>query len=1560
MREIFIEEAREVVTTAREALASLDRNHHDSEAMTVVRRAFHTLKGSSRMVGLDEFGEAGWACEQLCNARLADSTPTADAPLRAFFTRAFNEFEAWIERIAQGQIGGVGDKELIAAATALRTGVGLEPAPATKSLLAMATAHMSAAPPPAPVPAAPPVTPSVHQPMPLTWGTVARESSATARPHQQPRGEPEPEPEPARAPEPAPDASNGLAAPGLAHAWQLHQDALALLGDMDGGQQPVPVAPSRDAKPEPKPEPESELNQVLAAPGLAYAWQLHQDALALLSNTGVPEVAEVVPAHDAEQASHDDHGLAAPGLAHAWQLLQDAVALVEDVIADADEGLAAPGLALAEQLCHDALAQIEAADDVFQAADSDESDSTDAGLASPGLGFAWQLHQEAQASIGELLAADTDLTEEEVAHLAAPGLAFAWQMHQEAEEVVSELLSVAEDLSLLAPEPPPQAEATDRDALAAPGLIHLHQTPTEPVAAVASEVGQPEFALDFELLLPGEETQAADLAPQTLPVADVVDDGALGDDVLDLVLREIEAAAQAPAPAPAPVAAPVEVSDEYRTVGHLQISTALFNIYLDEADEQSKRLCTALEEWHHEQSGRVGDTAVALAHSLAGNSGTVGYKDLSGLARRLEHALGRSQAREHGMPGEAALYMDVADEIRRMLCEFAVGVLAPADERVLARMTQHEHDEAELAAPSPAPAAAAVAPAPTPVPPAVPAAPVARTVDATPRHADASDAVDVIDPELFEIFADEGKDLLPALAEQLRLWANDMNNMSAGVVVMRALHTFKGGARLAGAMRMGEKAHRLETLVEQVIARGHLDAKQLAEIESGVDVVSEDFARLLSGEPSPEEADALAALTSGAANPSDLMAAVAPLEGAVSAVAPQFVAQRAAAPESSTTEVATGQDAHVDWSRLSNAPASVTAQANRQAETMAQGTVRVRAPLLDRMVNHAGEVGIARARIQLDMHQMQSSLRDLTDNLERLRRQLRDLEIQAESQMTSRIEAARHSHQTFDPLEMDRFTRTQELTRMLAESVNDVGTVQRGLVQTLQDAEDQLVRQMRLTRDLQDDLLRARMVEFDTVSDRLYRVVRQSAKESGKLVRLNLVGGSLELDRAVLERMAPPFEHLLRNAVVHGIEAPEVRQARGKESTGTIEISLHQMGNEVLLEVRDDGRGLDLARIAAKARAAGLLAEGAQPSESELAGMIFRSGFTTATQVTELAGRGVGMDVVRAEVTAMGGRIETSTAQGQGTVFKLVLPLTTAVNQVVVLSCGEINVAVPATLIELIRRVPAADIEQAYRVGTLRHGDQDIPFFWLGSLLQDKLLGVVEGRTGQVVIVRSASQYVALHVSQVQGNQEVVVKNLGVQLSRLPGLAGMSLLPSGGTVLIYNPVALSAVYGTFIRHKLVELFAPKPADAIVLPEAVIEAPREPLVMVVDDSLTVRRITQRLLVREGYRVVLAKDGLDALEKLAAGEKPGVMLCDIEMPRMDGFDLVRNVRGDPELADIPVVMITSRIAQKHREHADELGVNHYLGKPYSEDTLLRLVREYSEESARRRGQPIALPA
>ena len=608
-------------------------------------------------------------------------------------------------------------------------------------------------------------------------------------------------------------------------------------------------------------------------------------------------------------------------------------------------------------------------------------------------------------------------------------------------------------------------------------------------------------------------------------------------------------------------------------------------------------------------------------------------------------------------------------------------------------------------------------------------------------------------------------------------------------------------------------------------------------------------------------------------------------------------------------------------------------------------------------VGAAGEVAITRTRMQAQVGQIRGSLHDLTDNLERLRQQLRDIELQAETQLSTRMEAARAARQDFDPLEFDRYTRFQELTRMMAESVNDVATVQRTLQRSLETAEDQLAAQARLTRDLQDDLLRTRMVEFEGLSDRLYRVVRQAAKETGKQVRLDIVGGATEIDRGVLERMTGSFEHLLRNCVTHGIEMPDARAAVGKDAAGQITVALRQEGNEVSIEVRDDGAGLDLSRIRDRAVAMGLLTDGAQPSEAELAQMIFTPGFSTAESVTELAGRGIGMDVVRSDVNAMGGRIETASKPGQGTSFTLVLPLTTAVTKVVMLRCGGITVAVPTHLIEMVRRAKSTEVEAAYRSGHFGFADLNLPFYWLGALLEHSPRGLEGGRTIPVVIVRSAQQRVALHVDEVLGNQEVVVKNLGPQLARLPGLAGMTLLASGAVSLIYNPVALATVYGDRARDTMSASLSALSDGGTWLGQdngvkpgasATPEELERPLVMVVDDSLTVRRVTQRLLVREGYRVKLAKDGLEALELLAQ-ERPEVVLSDIEMPRMDGFDLVRNIRADQKLHSLPIIMITSRIAQKHRDYAKELGVDHYLGKPYSEDELLALVARYASLKA-----------
>ena len=1229
--------------------------------------------------------------------------------------------------------------------------------------------------------------------------------------------------------------------------------------------------------------------------------------------------------------------------------------------------------------------------------------------------------------------------------------------------------------------PPDLPSAADLELPAAPVVVE--PAPTLPVEfpafatahAVAAEPPLPELSFDLDLAgldAPLAAAPAADdlvsehgsLDMSTAELLDPFDVEATQplpleertapppEEAIDLDLSldfsEPEAVPE-PAPEPAPVAAEAE-EEHVKVVGPLRISIPLFNIYLNEADELSRRLTTELAEWALELHRPIGETPVALAHSLAGSSATVGFADLSHLARLLEHAQARSQAIGHGTEEEARLFVDASDEIRRLLHQFAAGFLKEPSPELLARLADHEVSSArrleaaaaaaeEPVAAEPAPVVAEapivveeiapvavepepepqpqpervsafhqpeLEPEPEPIPSAPLSAPVPLMADSgfvppSETHFDplglselkplgdvpvesaaraapadhglvdadeAIDAVDAVDADLFPIFDEEAQELLPQLTSRLREWARKPADGGHPAACMRTLHTLKGGARLAGAMRLGEMAHRLETRIEHLLAHPPVSSTDIEALQGHGDALAQTLDALRTGAPvdAPivhhEAADAgpstispplevLLESAPPAEAPPEPVAPLEPIEPvepvAAAPVQPEPVAPVALEPAAAEP---VADLADIDWSRFAaTGPAAASKPAEQRAQA-SQSAVRVRAPLLDRLVNQAGEVSITRSRIETGVGQIKSSLTDLTENLERLRAQLRDIEFHGETQMTSRLEAAKAASQSFDPLEFDRFTRFQELTRMMAESVNDVATVQRTLQRALEVTEDELVAQARMTRDLQDDLLRTRMVEFEGLSDRLYRVVRQAAKETGKSVRLDIVGGSIEVDRGVLDRMTGSFEHLLRNCVSHGIESPDVRTAAGKDPTGTIIVALSQEGNEVGVEFRDDGAGLNLPRIRAKGEALGLIAPGATASDGELANLIFTPGFSTAEHVTELAGRGVGMDVVRSEVNAMGGRVETATAAGQGTSFKLILPLTTAVTQVVMLRCGDTQVAVPSTLVEIVRRASQAEIDEAYANAAYTVGDRAVQFFWLGALLQISARPAQDSgaRSRPIVVIRSAQQRVALHVDEVLGNQEVVVKHLGPQLSRLPGLAGITLLASGEVALIYNPVALATLYGDAARAATIAaLRSPEAQAATPLVTQVPAVQEAPLVMVVDDSLTVRRVTQRLLQREGYRVVLAKDGLDALERL--GEAiPEIVLSDIEMPRMDGFDLVRNMRADARLRDLPVIMITSRIAQKHRDYAAELGVDHYLGKPYSEEDLLALIARYTSRS------------
>jgi chemosensory pili system protein ChpA (sensor histidine kinase/response regulator) len=603
--------------------------------------------------------------------------------------------------------------------------------------------------------------------------------------------------------------------------------------------------------------------------------------------------------------------------------------------------------------------------------------------------------------------------------------------------------------------------------------------------------------------------------------------------------------------------------------------------------------------------------------------------------------------------------------------------------------------------------------------------------------------------------------------------------------------------------------------------------------------------------------------------------------------------------------------------------------------------LRVRADLLERISSSAAELTVGGARVANEFQLQRQAISDLTDNINRLRSQLRELEIQAETRITSQLQI--NNSREFDPLEFDHFTGLQELTRMMAESLGDIISVQRTLARHVDDAGLAISAQSRYARNLQTDLRRVRIVLFSSIAERLHHLVRQVGRELDKEVQLDITGGNIELDRSMLEKMGAPLEHLLRNAIAHGIESSEMRAQAGKPVIGNIKIILAQQANDVIIQVSDDGQGLDLERIREKAMAVGLLQADYSASEAELAALIFEAGLSTADEVTAIAGRGIGMDVVRATVLAQGGSIDVATQSGMGITFKIVLPLIQATTQVVLVHAGLQQMAIPSAMVEQVLQLPAARARIARQAAVIESRGKQLPLYHL-SLLLGMSPATIHADTveppAQIIILRGLNGSFAIELDAIHGNREVVVKNIGPQLAHVIGIAGATVLADGSVVLIINPVALiESVLRTQRSGR------PHNHDSVALHSTHAAIP---LVLVVDDSLTVRRVSQRMLERCGYAVALARDGLDALEKLQT-ISPSVVLLDIEMPRMDGFELLRKLRQEPPTRELPVVMITSRSADKHREHALKLGATAYLGKPFNETELLALLKQLCAEDS-----------
>ncbi|HTU67718.1 MAG TPA: Hpt domain-containing protein [Steroidobacteraceae bacterium] len=589
---------------------------------------------------------------------------------------------------------------------------------------------------------------------------------------------------------------------------------------------------------------------------------------------------------------------------------------------------------------------------------------------------------------------------------------------------------------------------------------------------------------------------------------------------------------------------------------------------------------------------------------------------------------------------------------------------------------------------------------------------------------------------------------------------------------------------------------------------------------------------------------------------------------------------------------------------------------------------RVDAELLDTLLNNAGEASIARARLEQQIGSIDFNVGELSRTVTRLKEQLRKLELETEAQILHRYEEEGKERSEFDPLELDRYSSIQQFSRALAETANDVGSIQ-GLLENLtKDTQNLLTQQARTITELQNGLMRTRMVPFQRHVQRLARIVRQAATDTGKKAELNIEGASGELDRQVLERMMPPFEHMLRNAVAHGIEKPDDRRKAGKNESGTITIALHREGSEVVVEVSDDGAGMNLKAIRDKGISLGMVRADQQLSDEDIIQLILEPGFSTAGAVSTLSGRGVGMDVVANEIKKLGGALHMETKPGQGSRFTIRLPLTLAISHALVLRANDEFYALPLPTVEGVVRLSRSEVEAHL-------GAEAPPFDYGGQKYKFQHLAFYVGRepgplpdgdvTVPVILVRAGEHSTGLVTDELVGSREIVVKSVGPQIAAIRGISGATILGDGRIVIILD---IGALVRTDFRARTEPVMPREKTDT------------RSVALVVDDSITVRRVTQRLLERNGMRVLTARDGVDAMEMLQE-HTPDIILLDIEMPRMDGYEVATQVRADARLSGIPIIMITSRVGEKHRARAIEIGVDDYLGKPYQEAQLLEAI-------------------
>ncbi|MCG8314223.1 MAG: Hpt domain-containing protein [Pseudomonadales bacterium] len=1573
--EIFVEEAGEVLETINEFLPQWRQNHESEEALAEVRRAYHTLKGSGRMVGAMVVGELGWSVENMLNRIIDNSVPTNDAVIGIVET-VTGVIPELVKNFEERTKPTLNVEALAAVADALAKGE--TPPPLPENLhLGEAPLAQEAEPEDALAEEALPEENSA--PEDLSEG-VSEES-----PEEEFSLELEIEEEPEATlqfEETIPDEALLDAGEAELELTLEDESSAEALEEIDEAEEPTAAAMlTGEASDVESLELAEEANELEIDPVLIDIFK--QEALShleevkgflnakesVISNPllralhtlkGSAHMAGIEPIADiaapTEKLIKECHlqGIKADNDIH--EFLGEAVSLIENGLEQILTAPNAPILGSDLLLEHIQTLRQQKLTYAEELAEGQEGNKPDPQLVSVFLAEGTGLildasevlnHWESNPVPGEEL----DNLRQELRILGRSATAaqlsdvaaLCMGMEEVYDGIADGLITPNTDFFQVAHRAHEHLIGMmDRIAVgqtpaAVDGIVADLQALTDQAPEVAEQIDDAAATGEAVSDALSEQEEALDSLSEEL-VFESADDATSEDfssDDVDELEDEITAAEASVESA----SAAIEVDSDY--------DPELVEIFLEEANDIVDSISNLLQEWIEDPSNldKVAELQRDL-HTLKGGARMSEMKEVGDLAHELENLYeGLCEHRFQAVPALFDVLHSCHDTLADMVekiqanepLEPAVGLIDIITKFMKTGVLEGAAPVAQPADVTSAESNEDVAQFETDE--AANEAPMLSEPESQHEDEDALEALSAgdgeeIDTEILEVFLDEADDLADSLDETIHAWLGDRENREHMDELKRLLHTLKGGARLAGLTKLGDISHDFETDLIHADSDGvPLDDVFFAKVQATHDALFEQInaVRKRGGE--------LVGQTTATAEPEAPQPQVAQQEvpEAPAPVVENNVVPITPQPTPSEIE----QESLESFIVKDAAIPGDSVDLSKDSKGSTGESVRVTAELLEELVNLAGETSIIRGRMETELVDFAFVIDEIGQTVDRVRELLRRLDLETEAQILHRhqkdAEESGQEYEDFDPLEMDRYSTLNQLSRSLGESASDLIDLTDSLRDRSRDTETLLLQQSRVNTELQEGLMRTRMVPFSRTVPRLRRIIRQIGTETGKKAELEIIGAEGEMDRTVMDRMVAPLEHMLRNAVDHGLETPEERLAKGKKDVGRITLHLAREGGDVVLRLSDDGKGINLEGVKKRAIERGLMKPDAPLSDKEVMQFIFRPGFSTAEKVTQISGRGVGMDVVHSEIKQLGGSLKIHSAPDAGSQFTIRLPFTVSVNRALMVRVGEDAYAIPLNNIEGIVRVSPYELEAYYQpdAPAFEYAGSQYRMKYLGGFVHGVNIPQLQGHTKPlpVLLVRGAEHTMALQVDSLIGSREIVVKSVGPQLSAVSGISGATILGDGSVVIILDLMAM-------IRAEQAQITAGVYEEGMD-GNTQEELDRTPLVMVVDDSVTVRKVTTRLLERNGYDVVTAKDGVDAITQLQE-IKPDCMLLDIEMPRMDGFEVATLVRHDERLQSTPIIMITSRTGEKHKERAMGIGVNEYMGKPYQETVLLETIQ------------------